>query len=171
VTAYDEVAVVSDLNQLTVAAELSADDLKKVAVGMEVTVDINAAGQQKGKVKQLPNPKVTDTGSQRPGGTGGIGQQQRQPDTIDKYLLVELDAFPKGLQRGTPLSISVITQRKANAVTIPAAALRSYSGRNYVQVVDPQGNKKEVDVEIGQQTSTDVEILKGLSAGQKVVGK
>lgn len=171
VTAYDEAAVVSDLNQLTVAAELSADDLKKVAVGMEVTVDINAAGQHKGKVKQLPNPKATDTGNQRPGGTGGTGQQQRQPDTIDKYLLVQLDAFPNGLQRGTPLSISVITQRKANAVTIPAAALRSYSGRNYVQLVDAQGNKKEVDVEIGQQTSTDVEILKGLSAGQKVVGK
>lgn len=170
VTAYNEVAVVSDLTQLVVAAQPTADDLKKIAVGMEVTVDINAAGQHKGKVKQLPNPQ---TQSQQGGGQGGIGGngQQRPPDTIDNYLLVELDAFPKGLQRGTPLSISVVTQRKPNAVTIPTAALRTYSGRYYVQVVDEQGNKKEVDVEIGQQTATDVEIVKGLSAGQKVVGK
>ncbi|MDF2669261.1 MAG: transporter [Paenibacillus sp.] len=172
VTAYDEVAVVSDLTQLTVAAELSADDLKKIAVGMEVTVEINAAGQHKGKVLQLPNPKAP-TDPNRPGGGTGAGGtgQQRQPDTVDKYTLVQLDAFPEGLQRGTPLSVSVITQRKLNAVTIPAAALRSYSGRNYVQVIDDQGNKKEVDVEIGQQTSTDVEIVKGLTPGQKVVGK
>ncbi len=172
VTAYQEIAIVSDLTQLTVAAELSADDLKKIAVGMEVTVDINAAGQHKGKVLQLPNPSAV-TDPSRPGGgmgTGGNGQQ-RPPDTIDKYTLVQMEPFPQGLQRGTPLSISVITQRKVDAVTIPTAALRSYSGRNYVQVVDAQGNKKEVDVEIGQQTSTDVEIVKGLSPGQKVVGK
>ncbi|MNW06964.1 macrolide transporter subunit MacA [compost metagenome] len=75
------------------------------------------------------------------------------------------------MNRGTPLSVSVITQRKEKAITIPLAALRSYSGRNYVQVVDEQGNKKEVDVEIGQQTATDVEIIKGLTSGQKVVGR
>jgi len=154
----DEVAVIADLTQLTVAAELSADDLKKVAVGMDVIVDINAAGQHKGKVKSLPVPRDTDQG-------------QNEPKTIDDYLIVSLDPFPEGLNRGTPLSIAVITQRKENAVVIPAAALRTYSGRNYVQVVDENGNKREVDVEIGQQTATEVEIVKGLQPGQKVVGR
>lgn len=158
----DEVAVIADLTQLTVAAELSADDLKKVAVGMDVIVDINAAGQHKGKVKSLPVPRDTSQGE---------GQGQNEPKTIDDYLIVSLDPFPEGLNRGTPLSISVITQRKENAVVIPAAALRTYSGRNYVQVVDENGNKREVDVEIGQQTATEVEIVKGLQPGQKVVGR
>ncbi|MBD2861885.1 efflux RND transporter periplasmic adaptor subunit [Paenibacillus oceani] len=161
VKAYDDIAVVADLNELTVVADLSADDLKKVAVGMEVLVDINMAGQHKGKVKQLPAPKQDNNNN--PGG-------QKKQDTIDNYLVVELDAFPQGLNRGTPLSVQVITQRKENAVVIPASALRSYSGRNYVQVVDDKG-KREVDVEIGQQTSTEVEILKGLQPGQKVVGR
>ncbi|TMV46603.1 biotin/lipoyl-binding protein [Paenibacillus mesophilus] len=166
IQAYDDIAVIADLNELTVAAELTADDLKKAAVGMEVVVDINSAGQHKGKVKQLPLPKQDSGQGQQP------GQGQNKPkDSIDNYLLVELEQFPKGLNRGTPLSISVITQRKENAVVIPAAALRTYSGRNYVQVVDEKGNKREVDVEIGQQTSTEVEILKGLQPGQKVVGR
>jgi macrolide-specific efflux system membrane fusion protein len=169
VKAYDAVAVIADLNQLTVAATISQDDLKKVAVGMEAVVDINGAGQHKGKVKQLPNPK-TDSAS---GGDGGFypGGEQQKPDSIDNYLLVELNEFPQNLNRGTPLSVSIITQRKENAITIPLAALRSYAGRNYVQVVDDQGNKREVDVEIGQQTPTDVEIIKGLTPGQKVVGR
>ncbi|UUZ95949.1 hypothetical protein LJK87_17180 [Paenibacillus sp. P25] len=84
---------------------------------------------------------------------------------------MQLDQFPEGLTRGTQLSVSIVTQRKENAVTIPLAALRSYAGRNYVQIVDDQGNKREVDVEIGQQTATDVEIVKGLTPGQKVVGR
>ncbi|CAN7202979.1 efflux RND transporter periplasmic adaptor subunit [Paenibacillus sp. LjRoot56] len=164
----ESVATLADLKELTVAASISADDAKKVAIGMEVQVDINSAGQHKGKVKQLPNPQAANNTNN--GGFPGQGQQGEQ-DTIDNYLVVQLNEFPKGLNRGTPLSVTIITQRKENATTIPLAALRSYSGRNYVQVVDTQGNKKEVDVEIGQQTSTDVEIIKGLTAGQKVVGR
>jgi macrolide-specific efflux system membrane fusion protein len=164
----ESVATLADLKELTVAASISADDAKKVAIGMEVQVDINSAGQHKGKVKQLPNPQAGNNNNN--GGFPGQGQQGEQ-DTIDNYLVVQLNEFPKGPNRGTPLSVTIITQRKENATTIPLAALRSYSGRNYVQVVDTQGNKKEVDVEIGQQTSTDVEIIKGLTAGQKVVGR
>ncbi|TVY09666.1 efflux RND transporter periplasmic adaptor subunit [Paenibacillus cremeus] len=168
--AYDAVATIADLAQLTVAATLSADDLKKVAVGMDAVIDINAAGQHKGKVLQLPNPRTTNTNGGA-NGSGAAGGQQKQPDSIDNYLIVQLDPFPPGLNRGTPLSVSIITQRKEKAITIPLAALRSYAGRNYVQIVDDQGNKREVDVEIGQQTSTDVEIVKGLTPGQKVVGR
>jgi macrolide-specific efflux system membrane fusion protein len=168
------VAVIADLSQLTVAASITADDAKKVAVGMEALVDINSVGQQKGKVKQLPSPKANDNNNNGGGGffPGGGGQGQGQgQDSIENYLVVELDAFPSGMNRGTPLSVTIITQKKEKAVIIPLAALRSYSGRNYVQVVDDKGNKKEVDVEIGQQTPTDVEILKGLTPGQKVVGR
>ncbi|MBD0379222.1 efflux RND transporter periplasmic adaptor subunit [Paenibacillus sedimenti] len=170
VKSNESVATIADLTQLTVAASITADDAKKVAIGMEVQVDINSAGQHKGKVKQLPNPQTNNNNGGGGGffpGDGSGGQQ----DSIDNYLVVQLDEFPQGLNRGTPLSVTIITQRKENATVIPLAALRSYSGRNYVQVIDNQGNKKEVDVEIGQQTSTDVEIVKGLTAGQKVVGR
>ncbi|WP_282941599.1 efflux RND transporter periplasmic adaptor subunit [Paenibacillus sp. RC67] len=171
--AYDAIATIADLTQLAVVASLSNEDLKKVAVGMEAVVDINSAGQHKGKVIQLPNPSSdANNGNNNNGNFGGQnGNNQKKPDSIDNYMVVELDPLPQGLNRGTFLSVSVITSRKEKAVTIPLATLRSYSGRNYVQVVDDQGNKKEVDVEIGQQTSTDVEIVKGLTPGQKVVGR
>jgi len=172
--AYEAVATIADLNQLTVAATISAEDLKKVALGMEVEVDINAAGQHKGVVKQLPNPKKNDNQGRDPyGGFYGPGgnPQEKPQDSIDNYLVVELAKMPEKLSRGTPLSVSVVVQKKENATVIPLAALRSITGRNYVQVIDDKGNKREVDVELGLQTSTDVEIVKGLTPGQKVVGR
>jgi len=163
VKAYDPIAIIADTSRLAVAASVTKDDLKQVAVGMEVNVDINTVGKTlKGKVKQLPQAKE-DSGN---GGSGG-GQK---PEKLEDFLLVQLDNMPKGLTRGTPLSIAVITLRRDNVVTIPQSALRSIGSRTYVQVVDENG-KREVDVEVGQQSTTDVEIVKGLTPGQKVVGR
>jgi len=162
VEAYDPIAVIADLSELVVAAEYSKANLESIAVGMEAIVSINAFGEHRGKVWRLPT--APDDQNQNPDGS--------EEDSIDNYLLVELDgALPEGATRGTPLSVSVITNRKENAIVIPPVALRSYNGRSYVQVVDAEGNKREVDVEVGMQTPTQVEILKGLEPGQKVVGK
>lgn len=167
VQAYDPVAVVADLSRLVVAADVSSNDLEEVAVGMETVVDINSAGQHQGKVLRLPVEKDdNNNGGYNPYNPGN--QQERE--TVDDFLLVELNSFPE-VSRGTPLSVSIIVQRKENAVVIPPSTLRTYGGRTYVQVVDEEGLKREVDVEVGQQTSTQVEILKGLEPGQKVVGR
>jgi macrolide-specific efflux system membrane fusion protein len=170
IRAYETIASIANLDELTVAATITTDDLKKVSVGMEVVVDINAAGQHKGTVQQLPIPKK----DQNQGGgfyDPNNPNNQKQQDRIENYLVVKLHSTPEGLSRGTPLSVAVITQRKENAVVIPLAALRSYGGRNYVQVIEPSGSKREVDIEIGQQSSTEVEIIQGLQVGQKVVGR
>jgi macrolide-specific efflux system membrane fusion protein len=169
VRSYASVAIVADLSKLTVALGMTADDLKKVAVGMEVRVDLNGEGQLKGKVAQLPNPKDNSTGD--PNG-GGQGQGQGQvKESLSNYLLVNLEKMPENTIRGTYLSAAIIINRKTNVMVIPPSTLRTVGARNYVQVIDAKGAKKEVDVEIGQQTSTSVEIIKGLTVGQKVVGR
>ncbi len=166
VKAYGTVAVIANPNSLVVAAELSKDDLNKVAVGMEVRVDINQVGQLKGKIKQMPIPSTDNQNGGNNGGSNG-----EKTDSISKYLLVDVGKLPKEVTRGTPLSISVVINRKENAVVIPLSALRTIGARTYVQVAEADGSKREVDVELGQQTSTDVEILNGLTPGQKVVGR
>jgi len=163
--AYDPVSLVADLSNLAIAGNFTSEDLQNVAVGMEARVDINGLGEHKGKVKLLP----VKTG-QNPDNGGGIDGGGQQSDSIENYLIVQLDKVPPGLNRGNPLTITIITNRKENAVVIPTAALRSQGGRTYVQVMDDQG-KREVDVEVGQQTATEVEILNGLQPGQKVVGR
>jgi macrolide-specific efflux system membrane fusion protein len=165
---YNTVITQADLTKLVASAEIKKDDAQKIAVGMEADVSINAAGDFKGEVLRLPNFDTNQNGNNWD--YWGNPNQNNQ-DSIDKYLLVELSPFPEGVTLGTPLSIAIVTNRKENATVIPAAALRNYSGRNYVVVEDENGTRREVDVEIGQQTATVVEIINGLEPGQKVVGR
>lgn len=167
IRAYDTICVIADPSRLTVAATLSSDDLDRVAVGMETVVDVNGVGELKGKVRQLPQPVDSNNGNG--GGNGGEGGTP--PLRLDQYLLVDVPTLPKTVERGTPLSVSVIVNRKKDAVVIPLAALRNVGARTYVQVIEADGTKREVDVEVGQQTSTDAEIVAGLTPGQKVVGQ
>lgn len=163
--AYTPVAVIADLSVLTIGVTVSnADDLKKITLGMDVTVDINSAGKVQGKVKQLPSPKSEDSNNNQ----NKFGSDKQ---SITDFLLIDVDQMPEGVTRGTPLEAKFVIQKKENIVVIPPSTLRTSGGRSYVQVVDKDGNKQEVDVEVGQQEATQVEIIKGLTAGQKVVGR
>lgn len=164
---YETVAVLADLTQLTVAAKFDEDDLQQIALGMEAEVDINTAGVHMGTVERFP----IEESDENQNNYYYYSSSNRQTDKIEEYLIVRLPEIPEGVTRGTPLSVSIIVQEKRDVVVIPPAALRTYGGRNYVQVVDDEGNKREVDVEVGQRTSTLVEIVKGLEPGQKVVGR
>ncbi|WP_241158436.1 efflux RND transporter periplasmic adaptor subunit [Cohnella candidum] len=167
IKAYDPICVIADPSKLTVAATLSKDDLQKVALGMEAQVDIGNVGQLQGKIKQLPVADQNSNGNGNGNGNGG----GTPPLRLDQYLLVDVPKLPNTVERGTPLSVSIILDRRKDAVVIPLAALRTIGGRTYVQVAEADGSKREVDVEVGQQTSTDAEILQGLTPGQKVVGR
>ncbi|MEK4511826.1 efflux RND transporter periplasmic adaptor subunit [Paenibacillus sp. FSL K6-2524] len=164
VKSYESLGIISDTSSLVVAASFAKEDLEKLSVGMKATVDINAAGVFEGKVKVMPS----NTGSTD---NGNGGNNQPKKDTIDQYLIVQLDKWPADMERGRQLGVKIITERKENAVLIPISALRSIGSRTYVQVIEEDGSKREVDVEVGMQTPTDMEILKGLTPGQKVVGR
>ena len=85
--------------------------------------------------------------------------------------------------RGAPVAIQPIfsggqlpanvitTQKKNDVVTVPNAAVRRFGGRKYVQVVAENNRKREVDVEVGIQTDSDAEIVKGITEGTRVVSQ
>jgi macrolide-specific efflux system membrane fusion protein len=168
IKAYDSLGIISDTSSLVVAASFSKDDLPKLSVGMDAEVDINAAGTFKGKVKVMPSPTATSNNNNQNQNGGNTAPQK---DSIDQYLIVALDKMPKDMERGRQLGVTIVTEVKQDATVIPIAALRSIGSRNYVQVIEDDGSKREVDVEVGMQTSTSIEIKKGLTPGQKVVGR
>lgn len=167
VKSYDPICIVADPTKLVVAGtSFSKDDLAKVAVGMEAEVDINSAGKVKGKVKSLPSVQ-NDNNNNGQGGNGG----QQKIERPEQYLLVDVPELPKSVTRGTPLTVKIVINRKENAIVIPPSALHTVGARAYVQVVEADGTKREVDIEVGQQTATQIEVLSGLTPGQKVVGQ
>jgi len=126
------------------------------------------AGKFEGEVKLMP---ITNSEGNNSGGFYNGGNQQQRSERPEDYVQIDIGEIPEGVLRGTPLSANVIIKRIENAIVIPPSALRTIGARTYVQVVDPDGSKREVDVAVGMQTATLVEILEGLEPGQKVVGR
>jgi RND family efflux transporter MFP subunit len=165
-TAYKTIAIVADTSQMVPAVKLTKNDLEKVSIGMETTVTISNVGSYKGKVKALPVQKSDS--NENP---NNPQNPENSIERVEDFVIIELEKpLDASLNRGTPSNVSIVVNRIENAIVIPPSALRSIGNRTYVQVVDENG-KREVDVEVGQQTSTEVEIKQGLTVGQKVVGR
>lgn len=70
---------------------------------------------------------------------------------------------------GTRGNITVILDEREDALCISPKALHSSDGENYVYVLDEDGSCRTAWVEIGMRTQSEVEILSGLTEGDKVI--
>jgi len=74
------------------------------------------------------------------------------------------------LRPGSTVRVEMIARVEKDAITVPASALlKSSEGGTKVMVVGSDGLAHERDVETGIRTATDVQITKGLQAGETVI--
>jgi RND family efflux transporter MFP subunit len=92
------------------------------------------------------------------------------PDDLRNAVLVSVPRLPPAVGSGSLATITLVKARKERVLTVPRDAVTSYQGRNFVQVIE-DGIKKDRSVELGIQTDTLVEVVKGLIAGEQVVSR
>lgn len=157
VPAYESLFQVAETTQLQVQyTAMNANDLADVKIGMDVITNIG--GQEgKGKVVQTPKDVPADV-------------YEKNPDLYSKSILVEAEKLPKDTKVGDLAGIEIITASKKDTLVIPKNGLRTTVGRNYVQIM-VDNTKREVDVEVGIMSSTEVEVLKGLNEGDVIILK
>ncbi|SFF08305.1 RND family efflux transporter, MFP subunit [Paenibacillus catalpae] len=155
VNAYQTIVTVADPSsmQLTYAAS-DAKDVLGVEAGMPVSLKYKGKDYT-GKVLQSPSNAPVST-------------DQAKANSTAVTIVMGIDNPPEGIQIGHSADMIIELQKRENAIVLPRKAIRSYMGRSYVQVADGE-RKKEVDVEVGLTTPTEVEIVKGLEEGQKVI--
>lgn len=155
VGAFQPIVTIADPGsvQLTyVAAE--SKELFGLEVGMPAFLKYRGV-EYTGKVLQTPSSAPL---------TNDPAEAERSGVTI----VVGIDHPPDDVQIGHSADLTIPLQRRENVIVLPRSAIRSYMGRNYVQILEGE-RLKEVDVEIGLTTPTEVEIVKGLEEGQMVV--
>jgi RND family efflux transporter MFP subunit len=155
INAYQPVVTVSDPSslQLTYVAG-DAGDLLPVETGMPVSLKYKGKDYS-GKVLQSPS-SAPATGNQ---------------ETVDRNavtLIVGMDNKPGDIHVGDVAELTIELQKRENVLILPRAAVRTYMGSYYVQVLDGE-RRKELDIEVGLMTPTEAEIAKGLQKGQKVI--
>jgi HlyD family secretion protein len=87
------------------------------------------------------------------------------------FARVELDEQPKQVRIGMNANVEVLLGVNTGALTVPANALHQVNGETYVKVAETvEGKIKTVErvVEIGVRSDGQVEIAKGLSAGDQI---
>ncbi|WP_231506224.1 efflux RND transporter periplasmic adaptor subunit [Paenibacillus sp. UNC451MF] len=155
VTAYKTLLTVSDPKSMKLAYESSnSADLTGIQVGMVADLKIKSK-PLKGKVVQIP-------------ATAPQSDVKAIADKNAKSIIIVPDELPPEVTIGTNADITIVTENRDNVLIIPKVGLRSYMGRDYVQVLEGE-SRKEVDVEKGIVSATEVEIRKGLKEGQKVI--
>lgn len=146
---------IADPNKLRLSYTASNPSLvADVQVGMHVDVGLKAE-KLTGKVVQTPSssPKT---------------ENKQLAEKYSKSLYIQLDKLPQEPVMGLQVDITIVTEHKENVIKIPKAGLEQYLGRTFVKVLEGE-SVKEVDVEKGLETSNEVEIIRGLKEGQKVI--
>ena len=85
-----------------------------------------------------------------------------------RMLIFEFDQVPADVEFGDMVEFVLVMERADDVIVIPRVALRSYNGRDFVRILDGD-TRKEVDVQRGMQTATQVEIVQGLKEGQLLI--
>ncbi|QGG56299.1 efflux RND transporter periplasmic adaptor subunit [Paenibacillus sp. B01] len=155
VNGYQPILTVADQAdmQLTYSAS-SSKDVAAVETGMPVSLTYKGKSYT-GKVLQAP-------------GNVPAGTDPAKAEKNAVTLYIGIDDPPAGIQVGHSAQLEIQLQKRDNAIVLPRAALRTYMNRFYVQVAEGE-RRKEVDVEVGLMTPTEVEIVKGLQDGQQVI--
>jgi hypothetical protein len=155
VNTYQSIITIADPSsmQLSYAAG-NAKDLLPVEVGMPVSLKYKGKDYT-GKVLQSPS-------------TAPVTDDKAKAEKNGTTIILSMDNQPEGVHVGDVADVTIELQKRENVIVLPRSAVRTYMGRFYVQVAEGD-RRKEVDVEVGLTTPTQVEIVQGLKEGQKVI--
>ena len=90
------------------------------------------------------------------GGGAGFGQSNAASATVQ-------------LRQGLSLTVNLIEQQKLNVITVPNSAIKTISGKTYVQVKTSRGTPEQREVTIGLKDYQNTEIVSGLTAGEVIL--
>lgn len=149
---HTHLLTISDPTSLVTEVTLSELLISKLTVDESVDVSIDALGSKtfKGRISRI-HPNL-------------------DPVTRRGTVEVELKPVPSGARPGQLCRIKLRTSA-AERLVIPFKALRRDQKGEYVYAIDPQGKVKHTSVVGGLRIGEQLEVLKGLSEGQKVVTK
>jgi RND family efflux transporter MFP subunit len=143
------VVTLVQMNPLRLRTEVPERDALNIRIGMMVRVAVEgAAGTHQGRVVRL-SPAI---------------------DEANRTLLVETEVSNSGnsLRPGAFARAEIIASSSQQALLVPAAAIVTFAGIDRVFTVQ-DGQASEKRVRTGRHTEAGVEILEGISAGDKVV--
>lgn len=155
VSPYQTLITLQDPTNTVIKAEVDENILFRLAAGQRVQVQLTELGDKPVDGKLVAVPSALDP---------------TPPPGRNRQVQIELQQPADGLGLGSIGRAWVVLQAKQGALILSNNAIRSYAGRKYVIVVDGD-SKREADIITGIVGELESEIQKGLTEGQKVMGR
>ena len=148
--------ILAALDEFVVTADFAEADVVGIAPGQTVRLDFDAIpGESR-------NGSVTEVAP--------FGRVDPSGATLTTYqVTISVPNAPTGLRAGMTAQASITTEERLNVVAAPVTAIVDTGSGFLVQVQSDDGSIRSVPVEIGIRGGYWVEILSGLSAGDRVV--
>jgi len=148
-SASDVILRVIDPDRLQVVASVAIADLARVKTGQPVQITVPGADEpEQGRV--LTRPAAVDT--------GGVAADVR-------IAFQEHTSLPAG----TPVRVDIVTEKHANALSVPADAVLREDDETFVMVAGTDTKAHKHKVTTGLTTGKQIEITAGLAAGDAVI--
>lgn len=142
---------IADTSLFKIETSVDESEITKISVGQSVDVVVSALNKEyEGTVTSV------DAEGSSNGGSVSFGVE------------VTLDGDVSDLYTGMSSEMNIIIKESNNALLVPIQAVKSKGGKYTVSVKSGE-ETKEVEVEVGLQNSSSVEILSGLKQGDIVV--
>lgn len=145
-----ELVVIEDLARIKLEFRLPELALPEVREGQSVQVELDAYPQQRF------DAKLYALDSRVAGDTRSIGAR------------AVLDNTDGRLRPGLFARVTLVVERKTDALLIPEQAIVSRGAEAFVYLVE-NGKASEKKIEIGQRQEGQAEVLSGLAPGQQIV--
>jgi len=142
---------VADLDKVQVRAFVDEPEIGRLAKGQKVEIKWDAIPGRvwEGTVSSVPTV-VTVVG------TRTVGEITCALENSDRKLLPNVN-----------VNVSIITARHADAITVSREAVRGAEGKRYVYAI-VENRLETKDVQTGITSLTRVEVVNGLTAGQRI---
>lgn len=140
-------------DKLITLAQVDEADIGRVHEGMAARITLDAYPDQpiEGKVFQI------------------LHEGKNVSNVITYGVKIEPKKVPDFFRSQMTANVNLLVQRKENAVMIPASAVKEgSSGVKRVMVPNGEGKPEPREIETGIESNEKVEVVSGLSAGEKV---
>ncbi|MGN6238690.1 MAG: efflux RND transporter periplasmic adaptor subunit [Cellulosimicrobium cellulans] len=155
------------------ASSGSSDAAAVTIVGTDAwTVDVSVgeadvAAIETGDQVEMTSDDLADTVF------GTVSEIGRLPSTTQGAVAypvsVAVTGSPEGLYDGVSVDVSIVTERRTDVLSVPAAAVSTNDdGASVVTLVADDGSTSEQVVETGETSGQSVEIVSGLAEGDTV---
>ncbi|MFJ8040232.1 efflux RND transporter periplasmic adaptor subunit [Kitasatospora sp. NPDC096147] len=150
--------VLTNPTGMRVTANFSELDSLKVKKDAAATVTLNAQSDTKLNAKVLSVSSLPNSST----GTGQGGS------AVQYAAVLEITGDTSRLRTGLSATISVVTGEAQNALSVPTAALSGTGSARTATVVKDDGSTERVQVTVGVEGDSTVQVTEGLVEGEKV---